>query len=228
MISFTFDDFPKSALYEGGSILKKHGLAATFYTSFGLMGQNIPTGEIFTENDLPEFIQQGHELGCHTFDHYNSWDTAPSEFEASILRNRKKAAELMPGRTFSSLSYPISWPRPHTKRIIAKHFDCARGGGQTFNAGTADLNYLNAFFIEQCKGDLGQIKQVIEANARAKGWLIFATHDVGDSPTRYGCTTQFFKQVVDCAVESGASVLPVQPAMRQKLGQPAQGPINPS
>ena len=223
VISFTFDDFPRSALYQGGAILRELGFAGTYYTSFGLMGKTAPTGEIFTAEDLGEFVRQGHELGCHTFDHCDSWATAPVEFEASVLRNRKKLAELaelFPGASFSSLSYPISWPRPQTKRRIAKYFDCARGGGQIHNAGIVDQNYLNAFFIEQCKGDFEQIKRIIDANARANGWLIFATHDVCGSPTRFGCTPQFFGQVVQHAADSGAAILPMREALRRAVALP--------
>jgi len=217
VISFTFDDFPRSALYQAGSLLREHGFAGTYYASFGLMGRISPTGEIFSEPDLAEFVQQGHELGCHTFHHCDSWATAPAEFEASVLRNRKQLAGLLPGASFASLSYPISWPRPQTKRRMLKYFECARGGGQTFNAGTADLNYLQAFFIEQCRGDFIQIQQIIEANARANGWLIFATHDVCGSPTRFGCTPEFFRRVVAYAADSGAAILPVRQALRRLL-----------
>jgi peptidoglycan/xylan/chitin deacetylase (PgdA/CDA1 family) len=217
LISFTFDDFPRSALYQGGAILQKHDLTGTYYASFGLMGRTAPTGEIFSPEDLDEFVRQGHELGCHTFDHYDAWETAPSEFEASILRNQHRLAELVHGGCFSSLSYPISWPRPKTKRRVAKYFDAARGGGQTFNAGAVDLNYLKAFFIEQCKDDFDQIRRIIAANTRAKGWLIFATHDVCDSPTRFGCTPRLFSQVVEYAAKSGAKILPVHRALCQML-----------
>jgi peptidoglycan/xylan/chitin deacetylase (PgdA/CDA1 family) len=224
LISFTFDDFPRSALLQGGAILREHGFAGTYYASFGLMGRTAPTGEIFSAPDLKEFVRQGHEMGCHTFDHYDSWATSPAEFEASILRNQKELAELLPGASFTSLSYPISWPRPQTKRRMAKYFDCARGGGQSFNTGTVDLNYLQAFFIEQCKGDFNQIQQIIEANTRARGWLIFATHDVCGSPTRFGCTPEFFRRVVECAVESGAAILPVREALLRALPTLAHEP----
>ena len=184
VVSFTFDDFPRSALYQGGAILKAHGAIGTYYASFGIMDQTGPTGEIFGERDLPEFVRQGHELGCHTFDHCHSWDTAPDTFEASILRNQKIASLLLPGPGMNSFSYPISSPRPESKIRVARHYATARGGGQTFNAGVSDLNFLKAFFIEQSRENFAAIKSVIEENACSNGWLIFATHDVCDSPTR--------------------------------------------
>lgn len=224
IISFTFDDFPRSALLTGGAILQKHGAVGTYYTSLGLMGKMTRTGQIFTREDLDELTRNQHEIACHTFDHFDSWETEPADFEASIRRNQQRAVELVPNARFKSLSYPLSWPRPQTKRRIGRHYKCARGGGQTFNSGTADLNYLKAFFIEQSRENFEAISGIIDANARARGWLIFATHDVCDSPTRYGCTPGLFERVVKYSVESGAVILPVHAAflrIRQAADQKA-------
>ena len=225
VISFTFDDFPRSALLTAGTILHQRGFAGTYYASFGLMGSRGPTGEIFVREDLDELVRHEHELACHTFDHCDSWGTASNEFEASILRNQRAVAERLPGTKLDSLSYPISWPRPETKRRVATYYECARGSGQTFNAGIEDLNYLKAFFIEQSRGNFGEIKQIIDANARAKGWLIFATHDVCDQPTRFGCTPAFFERIVEYSAKSGAIVLPVHAAFR-RIRQDKNRPVS--
>ena len=80
------------------------------------------------------------------------------------------------------------------------------------NAGSADLNYLSAFFLEQSRGDARAIRNVIDQNRRDRGWLIFATHDISDSPTPWGCTPDFFNDIVKTAVNSGAQILPVAEA----------------
>src|SRR5438874_10230057 len=69
LISFTFDDFPRSALAAGGAILNRYGLSGTYYISFGLLGKNSPSGPICVTDDLRELGERGHELGCHTFSH---------------------------------------------------------------------------------------------------------------------------------------------------------------
>jgi len=96
-----------------------------------------------------------------------------------------------------------------TKAKIAKYFQCCRGGGQTVNVGTADLNQLSAYFLEQSRHNIQAIKDLIDHNRRVRGWLIFATHDVSDNPTPYGCTPELFENVVQYAVSSGARILPV-------------------
>lgn len=213
-ISFTFDDFPRSALLTGGAILGNHGLRATYYTALGMMGQQRSTGTMFVQDDLRLALEKGHELGCHTFDHHHAGDTKPSLFEESVVRNQQALEKLFPGAAFDSLSYPKSQPRAWTKQRMAKHFACCRGGGQTFNAGSADLNCLTAYFLEQSQGDIAAVKKVIDENRSARGWLIFATHDVCAAPTPWGCTPEFFEAVVRYAVDSQARILPVAQAWK--------------
>ena len=223
LISFTFDDFPASALTAGGTILQRFGARGTYYAALGLMGQrDTPTGTIFLPEAIPQLLADGHELGCHTFAHCDSWETAPATFHDSVVRNAETLDRLVPGARFSTLSYPISPPRPWTKRRIAARFAGCRGGGQRFNTGTIDLNYLSAFFLEQARDRPEAIDQVLRENVEAGGWLIFATHDVAETPTPYGCTPREFERVVAGAVASGAKILPVGEVLRM-LGtsQPA-------
>ena len=211
-VSFSFDDFPRSAFHEGGDILSHYGLYGTYYTSMGLMGTKAPTGEIFTLDDLKLLHANGHELGCHTFAHCDSWETDPASFQQSIVKNRQELEAVLPGVRFNSLSYPISNPRPNTKKRAAKHYSCCRGGGQAINSGRADMNLLRAFFIEKKRNDVDFIKRLIDLNEKIKGWLIFATHDISRSPTQYGCTPSLFKKIVGHSVNSTATILPVAQA----------------
>ena len=212
-ISFTFDDFPRSALHTGGDILNRYGIRATYYASLGLMGTEAPTGMIFVPEDIRGLLAQGHELGCHTFAHCHSWKTDPKTFEESIIKNRHSLRELVPGAVFKSFSYPIIGPRPASKRIAGRYFQCCRGGGQAFNIGRVDLNFLKAFFLEKARGDPRFVKDVINQNCQARGWLIFATHDISETPTYYGCTPSFFEEIVRYALASGAKILPVTEAL---------------
>jgi peptidoglycan/xylan/chitin deacetylase (PgdA/CDA1 family) len=213
IVSFSFDDFPRSALLNGGTILRRFDVFGTYYTSMGLMGQRAPTGEIFVADDLHELLRQGHELGCHTHSHCHSWQTPGEDFERSILENRAALEKEVPQATFGSFSYPICPPRPFTKRRVAAHFPCSRAGGQTFNRDGADRNQLAAFFLEKSRDRIDDVKNVIARNLADRGWLIFATHDVTERPTPFGCTPAFFEEVVLEAVRSGARILPVAAAL---------------
>ena len=120
LISFTFDDFPRSALEVGGKILCAHGVVGTYYVSLGLLNRDEPTGRICSSMDLTEVLAQGHELGCHTFGHCHAWETESRSFEESILANRRALKEILPDAGFVTMSYPISIPQPDTKRRTAR------------------------------------------------------------------------------------------------------------
>jgi peptidoglycan/xylan/chitin deacetylase (PgdA/CDA1 family) len=213
LISFTFDDFPRSALSIAGKMLEDLGVFGTYYTSLGLLGQKAPTGDMFTGEELRLVLERGHELGCHTYAHSHASDTPPHTFEESILENQRTLDTLLPRAQFKTLSYPIGCPRPETKRRSARYFRGCRAGGQTYNEGSTDLNLLKAFFIEQSRHEPDAIKAMIDANSRAGGWLIFATHDVCDDPTRYGCRPELFGEIVRYSLQSGARILPVSTAL---------------
>jgi Polysaccharide deacetylase len=209
IVSFSFDDFPRSALHDGGAVLENYRIRGTYYVALGLMNQQTPAGKAFTRKDLETVIEKGHELGCHTFRHSHAWETPPSEFEESILENRRALEGMIPGAAFKSLSYPIAWPRPGTKRRAARFFSCCRGGGGAFNAGPCDASNLNACFLEKNADKPDALKRLVDKTCRASGWLIFATHDVCGRPTKFGCSSQFFEDLVAHTVSSGAKILPV-------------------
>jgi len=209
LISFTFDDFPRSALTVAGEILNRYGVAGTYYASLGLMGKHASAGKIFEEQDLALLLKQGHELGCHTFDHFNAWETKPQIFEDSVAQNRRALQQILPEARFRSLSYPKLPPRPLTKRRVGRQFTCCRCGGQKLNSEIVDSNHLWGFFLEKSRDNLDAVKELIDRNRKLRGWLIFATHDVCEEPSPYGCTPGFFEEVVRYSVSSGAQVLPV-------------------
>ena len=228
LISFTFDDFPRSAFLNAGAILGRYDVLGTYYVSLSLAGKPSQMGQMYETEDLKELARLGHELGCHTFGHCHSWNTPPDIYEKAILDNQQALNELLPGTAFQTFSYPFSGPRLLVKQVAGRHFLCCRGGGlragrfflrhlpggQTFNSGTADLNLLCAFFLEQSRENPEAVKRLIDQNAQSLGWLILATHDVRDTPSRFGCTPAFFEQVVQWSLESGARILPVVEALR--------------
>ena len=226
LISFTFDDFPRSAFHEAGSTLKRHGVEGTFYASLGLLGKQSPMGPMYEAEDLKELVHLGHELGCHTFGHCHSWNTPPDVYERAILENRQALAEVLPEASFQTFAYPHSAPRLAVKKVPEALPMLPRRGAEggarsassccrrpTFNSGVADLNYLCAFFLEQSRDNLDAVKSLITQNAGAQGWLIFATHDVCANPSPFGCTPDVFERVVQWSLDSGARILPVVKAL---------------
>jgi peptidoglycan/xylan/chitin deacetylase (PgdA/CDA1 family) len=209
IVSFTFDDFPRSSLLTGGAILRHFGAAGSYYAAFGLMGTRGASGDIFVPKDLDTLLEQGHELGCHTFAHCNSAQTRSALFEESIIQNRRALNAILPGTSFKTFSYPFSEPRLRTKQKTGRHFICCRGGNQIFNQGSVDLNDASGYFLEKSRNRPQAVKDMIDRNREARGWLIFATHDICPEPSAFGCSTEFFEEIVGYAANSGARILTV-------------------
>lgn len=216
IISFSFDDAPRTAFANGGNILRTYGARATYFVSLGLLGLRTEVGTIALAEDLLLAAGEGNEIGCHTFDHLYTWQTTQERFVESVVRNKQALRKILPGTHFRTFAYPIGVPKPSVKLQLEKHFVCCRGGGQTSNIGSTDLNLLKAYFLDKRNNkDINLIKKIIDYNTSYIGWLIFATHDVTDDPSPYGCTPKFFSDVVDYAARSGSLLLPVVDAVER-------------
>jgi peptidoglycan/xylan/chitin deacetylase (PgdA/CDA1 family) len=215
-VSFTFDDFPYTAYAEGGRILRKHDARGTYFVSCRLLGGPSVSGPIASRDDLPALLRDGHELGCHTFEHLDGTKSSAGAFSRSIAANRTALGEIIPGGELPVFAYPLDGPVLSIKKEVGKHFVGCRAGGQTFNSGVIDRNLLKAFFLDwKSRGDLEGIRRLIDENAAAGGWLIFATHDVAANPSDYGCSPDLFEQVVQLSSRSGARVLPMMQVCRE-------------
>jgi peptidoglycan/xylan/chitin deacetylase (PgdA/CDA1 family) len=209
-ISFTFDDFPRSAYLEAGSILRQHDAHGTYYVAMQLLGRESPSGRIATPDDLRALVADGHELGCHTFGHVNGATASVDEFIRSVSANQEAFQRIVPGGRFRTFAYPFDGPRLAVKRAMVGRFLCCRGGGQTLNRETVDLALVNSYFIDQRNANcLDEIAELIARNAAERGWLVFSTHDVAAQPSSFGCRPEFFDAVVHLARRSAARVLTV-------------------
>lgn len=213
LISFTFDDVPKSSCTRGRQILEGFGLKASYYLSMSLMDSVYSIGTAFSRIDLENIMTGGHEIGSHTFGHLDAWNTKADIFEASIYENQRKLNEIYPGKVFNTFSYPINTPHPRIKKKAGELHICCRGGGQTYNSKTVDLNLLNSYFVDRRnRGDLDVSKKIINESCDKMGWLIFSTHDIDEHPSPYGCTPRVFEDLVRYAYGSGSDILPVYEA----------------
>jgi peptidoglycan/xylan/chitin deacetylase (PgdA/CDA1 family) len=215
-ISFTFDDFPRTALTEGGRILTDRSVRGTYFVSFQLLESQSVSGPIASVADLKALLNEGHELGCHTFDHLDGTAVTAADFERSIEANRVALVASGVDTVFDVFAYPLNGPAVDTKEVAGRRFAGCRGGGQTFNRDVIDLTLLKAYFLDgRSRGNLEEVAKLIDGNSAAKGWLIFATHDVAHNPSDYGCEPRHFETILQLSLESGARVLPMTQVCRE-------------
>lgn len=211
VVSFTFDDFPRSALTMGGRILADHGCAGTYYAAMGLMGTKTAVGQMFERTDLDALLSEGHELACHTFDHVSCLAVPGGDFLRKCAENRQAVASMLAGLRLRNFSFPFGDVRLGVKFPLHSAYTTSRTIEPGLNVDPVDLAFLRANRLYSGLS-LEPMERLICTNARRAGWLIFYTHDVAANPSPYGCTPAYFDRILRCALDSGAEILTVQKA----------------
>src|ERR1700712_4872467 len=106
MVSFTFDDLPKSAATTGADLLEAHGARGTFYVSGGLVDIGTEDWAAGDGNDLLSLRRRGHEIGCHTFSHLRVCDLDEASLANEIARNRDFLRALDPSLEIDTFASP--------------------------------------------------------------------------------------------------------------------------
>jgi peptidoglycan/xylan/chitin deacetylase (PgdA/CDA1 family) len=210
IVSFTFDDFPRSALTVGGKMLLDQGWRGTFYGAMGLMETTQNGQRMFTRGNLDSLLDDGHELACHTFSHSSCLSVGTEEFLNICGENRREAATLLAGYQLQNMSFPHGHITLPVKYRLTEYRTC-RTTEWGINSNSLDLGFLRAnpmysrFAIER-------LKQLVRMNYEVGGWLILYTHDVTTDPSPFGCTPAYFQEVLRSVLETRAEVLTIREA----------------
>jgi len=214
IVSFTFDDVPGSAFTNGRVILDEYGKKGTFYIAMSLIRemQNV-------ENELAKVIDGGHELGCHTFGHLCLTKYNKHEIELDLDSNQKEFNGLVPAYSFKNFAYPFGRVNTTAKSVTLKRFESARSVEAGINSGFTDLNRLKAIKLYEGLHPPEYAFEQIDVVINIGGWLIFYTHDVRADFSRYGCSPNYFRKVIQYCCQSGVEVLSVENALQNLKGR---------
>ena len=217
IVSFTFDDFPRTAYTVGGAMLKSYGARGTFYSAFGLMNSANDSGHLFQLDDLHSLIADQHELGSHTFNHVSSRCTSGNMFLQDALEGRA-ALQRVPGLTVSdNFAYPFGAVTAHSKRVVGNSMLSCRSIYRGVNAPLVDLNLLLANPLYGDTDQLGFLRRLFHEAQQLGGWLILYTHDVREAHSRYGCTPALLDSAIRLARDSSMQILTVNEVVRTRL-----------
>ena len=226
IVSFTFDDFPKSAVHHGASILERRGLAGTYFLSRTFNGARVDGIDYYDLADLRRLIDNRHEIGCHTASHLHVHEVARARLLDDIAANAEFLRGHFGDMSMTTFAFPFGDLDLSSKLFLQGRFAACRSTFSGLNRGVADLGALRAERLYSRSTDAGAVGSLIDRSARPRSWLIFYTHDVDDRPSPYGCTLALFAAAVESAVAAGCLVLPVRRALDQiRLGpnqQPAE------
>lgn len=220
IVSFAFDDFPRTAYTTGGSILKSFGVRGTYYAAIGLMNASNDLGEQFQEDDLYSLVSNGHEVAGHTFSHIPCSSVTLSAFQQDVKKGQQAIRRITGIAPSGNFAYPYGDVTLAAKKALGEEIMSCRGIFGGINAPDVDLNLLRANSLYGDVDQLTHVEKLISENKTKKGWLIFYTHDVRDNPSRYGCTPALLVSAVSAAIRSGSEISTVAELVGELQPQP--------
>lgn len=213
LVYFTFDDFPLSAAQHASSILERHQVRGTFYASTGLMDQAHQLWEMAPAHSMAALEARGHEIGLHTHEHRLAWEYDTPTFVEDLSANQRVIGEKAGGYVAETFAYPYGIGHWTHKRTLSRMVRAARSTYPGINAGQIDLHFLKAYELIDSAMTPESVDGLIDAAVKARGWLIFVSHDVASVPSPFGVSPQLLEHAVATAIAKKVQVLPVCEAL---------------
>lgn len=218
IVSFTFDDFPLSAALNGARLLEEHGARGTFYLTGSYCGRIVDDIRQYGAEELVALTTAGHEIGCHTFTHPRVSTLSATALSRELDLNADFLAHQLPGLELRTFAYPFGdLSFTATMRLQSRFAGC-RSSQPGLNIATADLGRLRSTRLYDGLIGPEQVTHLIKQTATRTAWLIFYTHDVSQTPSRFGCTPLLFEHAVKSAISAGTEILPVDAALKAISG----------
>jgi peptidoglycan/xylan/chitin deacetylase (PgdA/CDA1 family) len=224
-VSITFDDFPATAWETGGRILARHGVRGTYYLAGRFCDGEFEGKSMIAARALAAIAASGHEIGSHTFNHKRLPGLSEREILAEFDANEAFVKAILPAYDLATFAYPYGSVSLGAKRLASRRFAACRGVRPGINAGTVDLGLLAGVCLEDHVLRRRSVSAWIREAVALKGWLIFLTHEVSDTPSPYGVTPRLLEEVVRTAIDAGCEVLPVRDALALVESRSAGGSV---
>ena len=211
IVSFSFDDCPKSVIESAIKPLMQENWPSTIYIAMGLCGITNHLGLHMSADDVKALHEGGQEIADHSYSHIDATQHSTAAFMADIDKNQAalNALGLPKSETFA---YPYGQVTSPLKTALEARFKGARGICSRESGEDIDLNQIRAnrlYAGAEFEQLLGQIERV----KNKPGWLPIFTHDVRDNPSQYGCTPEQMRRVIEAVKASGAQVLTMAEAI---------------
>jgi len=215
LISFTFDDFPRSAAETGADIVERFGGRGTYYACTGLAGSRTVCGEMYDDRHIGRLVDAGHEIGAHTASHFDCAKERTGRVLNDIAHNLDQLAAMGAPRPVRQFAYPYGETTLPLKRALCDRFTSGRGILPGLNGKGSDRMQLRAIEMTPDAATLDQVKTAIERAAREKLWLIVFTHDVSLRPSPFGVHSKHLSMAARAARDAGLKSVTIGRALKQ-------------
>ncbi|MGO8831453.1 MAG: polysaccharide deacetylase family protein [Roseiarcus sp.] len=214
MVSFTFDDAATSAGLTGAERLEEMRGRGTYYIASGLIGQAAGYSLIGRDR-VRELHLRGHEIGLHGHAHRAAGAFSAQHFRDDLQENRDWLEAIHEGIRPTNFAYPYGLASFARKRQLYGLVASSRSVAPGVNAGDFDPQFLHCVELADARLTPQMLAFYLDVAARTRGWLIFCTHDIADSPTSYGCTPGLFQRALDGAASRGVEIVTIAAALKR-------------
>lgn len=215
MVSFTFDDAATSAGLTGAERLEKMDGRGTYYIASGLSGQNACGYSLIGRDRVRELHLRGHEIALHGHAHRAAGAFSAQDFRDDLQENRDWLEAIHEGIRPTNFAYPYGLASFARKRQLYGLVASSRSVAPGVNAGDFDPQFLHCVELADARLTPQMLAFYLDVAARTRGWLIFCTHDIADSPTSYGCTPGLFQRALDGAASRGVEIVTIAAALKR-------------
>ena len=172
IVTFSFDDFPRTSVTLGARILESFGARATYYTSMSLMNTTNRLGEQFRREDLETLHDCGHEVASHTFSHVSARQVGYYTFKQDVERGEAAIEEVIGVAPSGNFAYPYGDVTLRAKKNLGTELISSRGTCGGLNGPEIDLNLLRGNSLYGGLDRANAAKQLILKNEQQRSWLI--------------------------------------------------------
>lgn len=176
-------------------------------------------GAMFQAADLQTLRRNGHDFGCHTFDHIDCRTASAAEIAE---QGRLSAAFFQDHgiEDIRSFAFPFGSANLTAKKLLSSGGPALRGITPGVNRDAVDLNMLKACGLQNNQGGMRRALTELKTLGKQDGWLIIFAHDVCDRPSSWGVTPASYADLLAAIDASGADVVTVG-EMVDRLDMPA-------
>lgn len=185
VVTFTFDDAPKSVYQTAFPLLRRYNIPATLYVITDVVGTD---HWYVTWDQIDKLSKAGWEIGDHTNTHPHLTQLNDADIISEL--NTSKQTLFQHGYQASSFAPPFGDYSDKVLSFIKARFQSNRkatnGSDEGFNDSIHPDRYNLSAYELQDTTTFSQAKERIDRAVRDGQWLIFFAHKVvKDEPTRY-------------------------------------------
>jgi peptidoglycan/xylan/chitin deacetylase (PgdA/CDA1 family) len=213
MATFTFDDVADSALTIGADILEEAAIRGTFFISTALFNYRTEHWTVLNAEGVRELHQRGHEIGLHGHAHLPVGSRSASQFADDIKRNRAMLRSIDPNILAENFAYPYGEVALARKIQLGGLVRSSRGVELGVNRGLIDTQNIRIIPLMDAMLSYAELDFYLDMVVDTNGWLVFFTHDVGDSPSPFGVSKRMLHFALEGSLRRGIEISTVSAAL---------------